>query len=598
MTLARLVPLAILGLSFVVTAYSQDKPAEAAEEKQRQLTSLIEAVLADIPNLHLAENRAYVFAKAGNLLWPGDNKRARTLLQTAASELIGAQQHADGKLKDSYRSEILSGQSTRPQILQTIAVSDAALALDAMYKSRSPIVSEAMAERPRKESKVSQYADGQKYHLAQNESQLEQTLLRLAADQNPEKAVELLKESLKKGVSHNSLDLLNRLREKSPEVAREMMTHIINRLTANQFLIGSQADHQGLGVAHSLLNSFIAARGVAETANHYDPAEMQAFAEKTIAAFSDTRVQQHTYYLGQAVEIAGKLLPNAVPRLKEALREQNRRQQVDEHQEEINKLVGSDASAQTLIGEARKFPLNVRGRIYESAAMKLAQAGDEAGAKELIEEHFAEDSRENVLNNLNSTRLHGLQNAGKFADAERAIDDFPASHHVSLLINLASSALHKGPVENRTYALALLAKARAAIADEPETSNELGQVMQLVSAYIPVETSEAFRLFESLTPQINSVAEASIIVNAFQGSWNVRQGETTIVNGHAFGFYLDGSILSNLAAKDFDRTLNIINGYSRREMRIALRLQIAENGSFRNPMVTRLPMSRARMSLN
>jgi hypothetical protein len=50
---------------FFISAQNVD---EAAKEKLRQETVLLERILADAKNLRLPENRAFIYAKVGNAL--------------------------------------------------------------------------------------------------------------------------------------------------------------------------------------------------------------------------------------------------------------------------------------------------------------------------------------------------------------------------------------------------------------------------------------------------------------------------------------------------------------------------------------------------
>src|SRR5437762_9017223 len=171
---------------FLIPAFLFAQPAnDAVKEKQRRRNVLIEQILADLPNLKSGENRAIVYAKAGNLIWDADQKQATQLFQNAVGELIGAQTLAEtDKRPTGYQNDLLTGGNTRPQILNTIANRNAELALEMLVKSRPAAITKALAAGTTKTSKIS---DGQNLvYLAQNEINLEQNFLRLAADQNPD----------------------------------------------------------------------------------------------------------------------------------------------------------------------------------------------------------------------------------------------------------------------------------------------------------------------------------------------------------------------------------------------------------------------------
>jgi hypothetical protein len=217
-----LVLLLVLCLSSLVSAQESE---DAAKEKQRRKDLLVEQVLAEVPNLRLAENRALVYAKVGSLEWNLDQTRARSLFQAAVAELINAQTLAESnQTRVSYQSELLTSGSTRPAILQAIAAHDGELALSYLIKSRPAAVAKALMAPTAKTDKISNYSQNNNY-VAQNELNMEQSFVRIAADQNPERAMKLLKESLAKGPTNESLNLLKKLAEKDSDSARDSPTN-------------------------------------------------------------------------------------------------------------------------------------------------------------------------------------------------------------------------------------------------------------------------------------------------------------------------------------------------------------------------------------
>jgi len=234
MLIARLL-FCLLVCGFPVFLFAQND-AEAAKEKQRRQVLLLDQILSDIPNLKLGENRALVYAKLGNLVWKTDEKRARAFFQSSVNELVNAQISAEADKKNAaYQSDLLTGQSTRSQILQTIAARDAELALEYLYKTRPAAIVKAFSMSTTKNSKISNNYGNYDY-LAQNETNLEQSFVRLAADQNPERAIRLLKDSLKKGFSNETLNLLKKLHEKDAETANEIASEIVGKLIGSSRL--------------------------------------------------------------------------------------------------------------------------------------------------------------------------------------------------------------------------------------------------------------------------------------------------------------------------------------------------------------------------
>ena len=83
-------------------------------------------------------------------------------------------------------------------------------------------------------------------------------------------------------------------------------------------------------------------------------------------------------------------------------------------------------------------------------------------------------------------------------------------------------------------------------------------------------------MFEPLVEQLNQLSEAFAVVHAFQGGGMIREGEYVMAHGFNFGVYLDPNMLRNLAQKDPDRTISLVDGFARREVRVMLRLNLLE----------------------
>ncbi len=268
---------------FPLFIFAQNPDDSAAKTKQQRQAILIEQILADITNLKLAENRALVFAKVGNLTWKSDEKRARTLFQNAVGELINAQTLAEADKKNApYQNDLLTGQSTRPQILNIIASRDAELALEYLYKTRPAALLKALSAPPAiKNSKIGNSANNYSY-LAQNEMNLEQSFVRMAADQSPERALKLLKESLKKGLSSETLNLLKKLHEKDADAADALVSEIVGKLVQSNFTKENQPDFQNINAATIFLTDFIREKPLTEKVLKFDDGQMRNLADKVV----------------------------------------------------------------------------------------------------------------------------------------------------------------------------------------------------------------------------------------------------------------------------------------------------------------------------
>ena len=125
--------------------------------------------------------------------------------------------------------------------------------------------------------------------------------------------------------------------------------------------------------------------------------------------------------------------------------------------------------------------------------------------------------------------------------------------------------------------MAVLAKAGQLTTERPENASEMSMLAQLISGYITVEPAEAMRIFEGLVPKINELTDAAVVLYAFQGQ-GVRDGEFIMTQGDPFNSYgINSSAIGSLGKYDFDRTTKLIDSFTRQEIRISLRLQLASN---------------------
>ena len=557
---------------------AQDQGADAAaKEKLRRRNALIEQVLADLSNMVLGENRAFIGVRIGSLLWDSDEKRARAMFQTAANELMNAQTFAEtAQKKTGNQNDLATGGQTRTQILTAIANRDAELALDLLVKTRPTLIARAMASQAAADKKPA--TNGNYYYLAQNETNLEQSFIRLAAEQNPERMVKLLKDALSKDVTNETINLLKKLHSKDPDAAKEIGSRIVDKLIRSNFKNSGQPNYQVMQTVINFLNDYTNSRNSNDKSFRFDESQMANLSEKLISYFLENGAGQAGYMAYSIVPIAEKLSPSSVEALKKIAKASSGRGDWGGYDPDLQKVFSSNLTADQMLAEVKKFPPEGQLQIYQRAAAKFVEQGDMARATAIINEDLPDEYRDDAIRNLNVQYANNLIGAGKFAEAERLIDEQPENNRTYALINLATAIYQKDPIENKTYAMAVVGKVRAFLPEKPEDNTDMQGFMQIVNAYLTIDPSEAFRMYERLVPQINELAEASVVLSPFQGNNNVRRGEFVLSEGNSFGYYgVDGSAFSTFANKDLDQTVKLVDMFSRREIRIALKLQLAES---------------------
>ena len=353
----------------------------------------------------------------------------------------------------------------------------------------------------------------------------------------------------------------------------------MNKLIEAKLTVNGQANYQSLQLSVNYLDDYISTeKSGNQPPLKFDGAQMRALADKLIDFFVGHDGADGGYLSYSIIPIVQKFEPAMTDKVKALAKNTRCRGFCENYDPDMQELMGNgETTAEQLVAAAAKAPGYMRGQLYQAAANKMVQQGDVAGARQLLGENFADDTLQEALRGIDSQYSYKLMNEGNFSEAERIIDSAPENMRISGLVNLANTAYSRDREKNKTYALALLDKARNLVSDRPDTMSDLQNLMQIVNALNNIDPPAAFQIYESIIPQINELADAAAVINGFQGGGNVRNGEFLLSQGTVFGnFGIDISQIRNLATHDFDRATKLIDSFSRRETRVALRLELAE----------------------
>ncbi len=146
--------LLVLFFLFSSPHFAQTSPTESQaeiekvkKELEKRVQKMLDEAVNDAGTLKLAQNRAIVYAIAGDLYWKFDEKRARELFRTSANDILVANAEGEKDKKDSddpYADIFLSG-NIRNEVLPLIAKHDADLALELLVQTRPAKLAEALA---------------------------------------------------------------------------------------------------------------------------------------------------------------------------------------------------------------------------------------------------------------------------------------------------------------------------------------------------------------------------------------------------------------------------------------------------------------------
>lgn len=579
---------------FCSLTFAQPLPSESEIERQKKkkeiderVVQMLEQSIAEAVGLRLAQNRAVVYAMAGDLYWKLDDKRARELFRSAAAAIVAYNFETEKEKRESmgndpylYLSEFNDPNDVRPEVLTSIAGRDAELAFELLLQTRPTAVAEAMARtaRPSDGDFVTFNPESQR---VSQEISLEQRLLLLAADGDPEKTVRMIKESLARGVSFTVIQLLQKLHKKDGKKALELGGEAIKKLVDSD-LAKSQGE---MRVALNILQYAVKTAGAPDVKDRpfvFGEAGVKELALKMASVFlQPTRSMAMASMLTQALPTLEKLVPERALLLKQRAAA-NRKNMPDEFRaRELRERLGNqNLTAEQLLTEIRKIP-NESERVfaYRNLISKINQISDEARAKRLIDQIPDEKFRAAALEQFEAWNVRRATGAGRLEESRRLVGTLTDRNiKVQALVTMAMQTHRKGGEMNVETAKEMMVEAKSLTNEFPDNEDELASLMEIVKGYSTIEPETAFRLFEPVIEQFNEIVHAGAVLSKYNKRDRAfRKGELVMkTNGFGGGVLLFRYIshIQMLSKADFEKMSTLSDRFARADSRTIVRLYV------------------------
>jgi hypothetical protein len=584
----RLRKLAFFALFLLTTSFvfGQTQPTETAADKEKKkkefderVVQMLDQAVAEANGLRLPGNRAIVYAVAGDLYWKFDDKRARELFRTAATDIVAQNFEWEKQRLESAEPvtlEPFDPFDVRPQVMPLIGKRDAELALELLVATRPAKLSEAIAS-----GTTDQMLTGR----VTQELALEQQFALAAADQDPELAIRLIRDSLAKGVSYSVLPLLQKLFKKDEKKANELGAEVLRRLGETD-LAKSMTE---MNVALSFLQ--FGSRPVPANAKEkqfaFTEAQIRELANKVAAALlaPSNNSTQAMSMMSRAIPILEKILPDKVQvlRARQAATQRNLPSDIARMQQQQRMWDPNSTPEQVLAMIPKITNEGERANAYQAVANKIGQITDEARAKRLIDQIPDERARANAREQFETMRLNRLAGTGKLEEARRSIAGLTDRRRkIQSLVNLAQQHQRRNKEEDRETAASLMTEAKALVSEYPEDGDEIDIMMMVVMGYATVEPDTAFRMFEPVVESLNEHTQAMAVLSKYdKRSRDFRKGELVMrMQGAGFGsnllLFRYMNQMQTLGVKDFERMSALADRFQRADSRMIVKLLVLQ----------------------
>lgn len=569
---------------------SPTENTEAKEKLEGQAFKLLEEALSEASSLKLWENRALSFAIGGDLIWKKDQKRSRELFRSSADELIQGAAQPKEKSGDMFEEfSYWQQRSPRRVIMLLAAGRDADLALELLKKTRPADLQAAIDAKKLPENKnikktASQLMSEQRNSfLVQQELGLEQQFAIKAAEQNPDKAAKIIRESLEQGVSMSAINLIPKVTEKNEDLGKELLQEVIDKLLSNQFDARNTSE---LYVAQYLLTQSARPQTFKMRNADFKPikvsdGDLRSIADKIADFYLKAPDYQAFFGLSQVMPDLQKYAPAKITALKQKEQEINKVMPESSrgYQEMYKKLYDPSITSEELIADAKNYPGWQKQQFYQTAVDKSLQAGDSEKIRGLIAREPESQQKTEALDYLDSKLTSQAIKNDKLEDARSLINRSTSeSSKIKMMVDLAIGFEKKNTEESHKNAVSLMRDAADLVNQIPESREEVADILKVTSGLGMVEPDKAFSYLNNLTFMVNDLMTAYALIAKYNKRSNdFRDGEIIFTQNVSNSYVGYGEALKKLAEKDYGKTTNLIDQFQRSDVKTLSKLLLAQS---------------------
>lgn len=550
-----------------------EKELERKQELERRTLALLDEIATGAWGLKLPENRSFVLANVADLLWERDEKRARNMYWEALNSLnLNAGPPAaapTGKQSnDKIETQYWMTFTSRREFLRRVARRDPQLALDMLRASRQP---------PPDLTNV-------KYRLP-DESDLEQEIASEAAARDPQRALQIARESLGRGLRLELLNMLMKLNERDADLASEFAGDIIGKLRTENFETNIDASIIAIELLeYSRTPRNAPAGDLQPTAFRVKRLKLNDEQKRdlveliTISALSVSAKGNLVTSVAEVMPEIEQFAPGRVAALQRRLGEQNRLLTREEKEWNTYNSLFRNGSAEDMIRAAATASDATRDTFYREAVLAAVARGRADSLREFINDQVADKSRRNsLIDSLDAEQIGRAVYAGKTEELQKLLSKVRLKEQrARLLAEIAITLEKKG---QHVEALELLDEAQSLIKTDFRSETQMDAVLTLVLAYALVNPAKAFAIIEPIIDRANDEISKLMLLDKVMKNGFVKKNEIILSMPGIpmdFALFKYGKGVSAMANADFNRTKAAADRFQRPELRVMARLLLAQ----------------------
>ncbi|HKO62301.1 MAG TPA: hypothetical protein VJV03_14145 [Pyrinomonadaceae bacterium] len=561
-----------------IAAQSPATNDEQELQQKRELTqkayTLVDEISTAALGLKLPENRAFVLTSAADLLWGHDEKRARALFWDALNSInLLVDPVGNGttpSVKKNAHKHYFAIYTLRQGLLRTVAKRDHQLALDMLRTTR---------QVPVEQVKTS-------YRLP-DDSELEQQIVTEAAARDPQKGLQIARDSLAKGLTLQLLELLDRLNQRDQEVAAQFAVDIVNKLhtknlptdiLASQIALNlvrwsrkpSTIEPEKDSAAHESYQLKLGDEARRELVEMLANAAITASANSTLLNSINEIMPEIQRFVPERLALLQKKLSVFEQTLNKEQRSWN----------DYASLLRTGSPEDMIAGSLTRDHDEQRLMLRQQAILLAVRTRRTEALGEFIRNEIVNDSlRRSLMDDIDSQQITAAAGRG---DADELRTLLPrvrrTEERARAMAEIAVVLEKKG---DHDEAVRLLDQARTLIKVDFESEAQSNALFALVAAYALVEPPKAFAIIERTIDRANEQINKALLLDKIARTGLVKNGEllmqTATTISPEYMLFRYGKAMTALANADFNRTRTAAHRFERMELRLMMRLLLAES---------------------
>lgn len=583
-----------------VTKPAENKPDELSPELKTKAVELLNAVGRESQQFALPENRIRAQTLVADLMWNEDEKAARALFQNALVELqnlfasVANAESAPDEIKSSEQAELYgkrySLSELRREYVLTLAPRDPQTALNALQSLKSNDVPPSDAYNPL------------------SEEALELQLAAAIAKKDPDKAYNLAKNQLKDGISYQLVESLKDLYTKDSELAAKLSRDILAKIKSVK--IRTPTAESGVANTAVTTNANISMSGdtTRPSVTEIDFWQVSSFLsavsdlnrlaardkeKKLVPALTDAEMKELVELIGNAFLAERNAAPYAltstmkdISRYSPALAQRIRARvgaetirQLESQAETTSYYTEKEGkTADELLAEAEKSGAEMRDSRLADAVWKALEEQDAEKAQTIAAKIKDRKSYGYIFEQLETALPLAKARKGDLQEVRKILVTLSSDiERINTISELATTLAAKN---ERETAKKLLEEAVQLLPGRVKNQEQLTASLQIAYAYSLVDPEQAFSMIENNIAQMNEIISAGVTLDEFYEYGSVENGELLFSAMNRQGLthvQRATDLMKSLAKADFTRAANLAEKFGRTEIRLFVRLKLAQS---------------------